>query len=54
MIEVKVFMNSVAWQDNKSCFGRFVKCPECFNPQAFVDMMKCVFGSEIVVTFKYC
>lgn len=53
MIEVQVYINSAAWQNNKSVFGRFVKCPDTFEPGKFVDMMKSIFGSEIVVTFKY-
>lgn len=54
MIEVQVYLNSQCWQNNKSAFGRVVKCPDCFCPDDFVKSVRSVFGNEIVVTFKYC
>lgn len=53
MIEVQVYLNSEAWANNKSVFGRMVKCPDCFSPDDFMKSMRSVFGQNIVVTFKY-
>lgn len=50
-MEVVVYMNMYARNANKSVFRRMVSCPDAFRYEHFIDVMRSVFGTQIVIEF---
>lgn len=50
-MEVSVFMSLAARSKDTAVFKRRVECPDAFEYDAFVRVMKSVFGNSIVIEF---
>lgn len=52
-MEVSVYMSLEAMRNNKPVFKRMVLCPDAFDSNLFVSVMKSVFGNQIVINILY-
>ena len=50
-MEVSVYMNLIARNNNKPVFKRVVLNPDVFEYDGFVRSMRSVFGSDCVIEF---
>lgn len=50
-MEVSVYMSLAARSKDTAVFKRRVECPDTFEYDAFVRVMKSVFGNTIVIEF---
>lgn len=50
-MEVSVYMSLAARSKDTAVFKRRVECPDAFEYDAFVRVMKSVFGNSIVIEF---
>lgn len=52
-MEVSVYMSLEAMRNNKPVFKRMVMCPDLFDSNLFVQVMKSIFGNSIVINILY-
>ena len=50
-MEVAVYMNFEARSNNKPVFKRVVSCPDAFEYDSFVRVMRQIFGDKAVIEF---
>lgn len=50
-MEVIVYINFEARSHGKSVFHRVVSCPDAFDYNAFIKVMKAIFGEKVVIDF---
>lgn len=50
-MEVAVYMSLDARKQNKPVFKRVVMCVDCFEYDAFVRVMRSIFGDKAVIEF---
>lgn len=50
-MSVAVYMNLTAKEMNKAVFKRTVLCPDAFEYDAFVRIMRSIFGNDNVIEF---
>lgn len=53
-MEVSVYLSLDARRNNKPVFKRAVSSPDVFEYDAFVRIMRSIFGNNIVVEFLIC
>lgn len=50
-MEVAVYMSMESRKQNKPVFKRVVMCPDAFEYDSFVRVMRSIFGEKIVIEF---
>lgn len=50
-MEVGVYMSLEARSNGKSVFKRMVQCPDVFEYDSFIRVMRSIFGEKIVIDF---